>query len=355
MATSDILIQAPELRAYAASVFRAGGSTNEEAEKIAAQLVEANLRGHDSHGVGLIPDYVRDLRNKLLHPNLQAKVVKETETYAVLDGHLGYGQAIGEQAMDIGIAKAKKTGVALIALRNVHHLGRIGHWAEQCAAAGLASMHFTSTIGSGPAVAPFGGRDARFGTNPFCCGVPVKGDEPIILDMATSRLPVGKIRVANNKGVPIVEGALIDAQGRPTTDPGAFYTNPRGTMLTFGEHKGYALALVVEMFAGALTGGITVAHHPDIPKTIINNMLSVIVDPAALGQAQTYYDEIDAMTRWVNASPPAGDTPVMVPGDPERNARRKRLADGVPIDGETWRKIGEAAQLLGVNLPHIAG
>ena len=351
MATADIVIPAPELRAYAAAVFRAGGSETTEANAIAAQLVEANLRGHDSHGVGLIPDYVKNIRNGLLKPNTAVKVVKETDTYAVLDGNLGFGQVTGEQSMAIGIAKAKKSGVALIALRNTHHLGRIGHWAEQCAAAGLASMHFVSTIGSGPAVAPFGGRDARFGTNPFCCGVPVKGDEPIILDMATSRLPVGKIRVAHNKGVPIVEGALIDSQGRPTTNPGAFYENPRGTMLTFGEHKGYALALVVEMFAGALTGGITVAHHPDIPKTIINNMLSVIVDPQALGEAQSYYAEVEAMTRWVKASPPAGETPVMVPGDPERNARRKRLVEGVPIDAETWRKIGDAAQLLGVNGP----
>jgi uncharacterized oxidoreductase len=286
-------------------------------------------------------------------PNQSARVVSETEVITVLDGDYGYGQVIGEQAMDIGIAKAREQGVALIALRNSHHLGRIGAWAEQCAAAGMASMHYVSTIGAtGPAVAPFGGGDARFGTNPFCCGVPVEGDEPIILDMATSRLPIGKIRVAYNKGQPIIPGALIDAEGRPTTDPGVFFRQPRGTLVPFGEHKGYALALIVEMFAGALTGAMTAARGDAIPKCIVNNMLSVIVDPKALGDARAYYEEVRAMTEFVKASPPTGDSPVMVPGDPERRSRAKRLAEGIPIDAETWRGIAVAARSVGVAAPH---
>jgi uncharacterized oxidoreductase len=233
MADSDLLIPAADLHNYAARVIQGGGSAAAEAEKVAAQLVEANLRGHDSHGVSLLPDYVKHLRAGNLKPNQSASVVKETDTLAVIDGNHGYGQVIGEQAMAIGIAKAQKSGVAMVALRRSHHLGRIGHWAEQCCAAGLASMHYVS-VASHAAVAPWGGTDARFGTNPFCCGVPVAGSEPIILDMATSRLPVGKIRVAYNKKQPIVPGALIDAEGRPTTDPGAFYREPRGTLTTFG-------------------------------------------------------------------------------------------------------------------------
>lgn len=352
MADTDIIVSAADLRAYVERICTAAGSSAGEAAKVAIQLVEANLRGHDSHGVGMIPQYIANVRAGTLKPNKSARVVSQTDVITVLDGGYGYGQVIGEQAMDIAIAKAKTQGVALIALRNSHHLGRIGGWAEQCAAAKLASIHYVSTIGAtGPAVAPFGGADARFGTNPFCCGVPVDGEEPIILDMATSRLPIGKIRVAYNKGQAIIPGALIDAKGQPTTDPGVFFRQPRGTLLPFGEHKGYALALIVEMFAGALTGAMTAARGDAIPKCIVNNMLSVVVDPKALGDARAYYDEVRAMTEFVKASPPVGEDPVMVPGDPERRWRAKRLAEGIPVDAESWRGISAAAQSVGVAAP----
>src|SRR5258708_10216586 len=350
---TDILIPAGDLRAYAASVIRAGGSVDGEAEKVANQLIEANLRSHDSHGISLLPDYVKHLRAGNLKPNQSATVVRETDTLAVIDGHHGYGQVIGEEAMAVGIAKAKKSGVAMVAVRRSHHLGRIGHWAEQCCAAGLASMHFVS-VASHAAVAPWGGADARFGTNPFCCGVPVAGSEPIILDMATSRLPVGKIRVARNKKQPIVPGALIDAQGRPTTDPADYYATPPGTLLTFGEHKGYALALVVELFAGALTAARTVSLAENAPKGITNNISSLIVDPGSIAPARAYYDELEAMTRWVKASPPSGADPVMVPGDPERRSRAKRLAEGIPIDAGTWRAVAEGAARGGGKPPALS-
>lgn len=349
--SDDILIAEPALRAYAAGIVRAAGSTPAEADKVAAQLVEANLRGHDSHGVGLLPDYVRNVKAGTLKPNQSAVVVKETDTLAVIDGHHGYGQVIGEQAMAIGIVKAKLSGVAMTAIRNTHHLGRIGHWAEQCCAAGLASIHFTS-VASNAAVAPWGGSDARLGTNPFCCGVPVDGEAPIILDMATSRLPVGKVRVAHNKGKRIIDGALIDAEGRPTTDPSVYFTAPRGTLLPFGEHKGYALGLIVELFAGALTGGGTISRGENAPKGIINHMFSVIVDPAAIGAARACFDEVEAMARWAKASPPApGVDRVMVPGEPERRNKRERLLSGIPIDAGTWAAVAAAARSVGVEPP----
>jgi len=352
MADSDITIPADALRAYIARVIAAGGSQEREAEAVAAQLVEANLRGHDSHGVGLLPDYVNHVRAGNLKPNQTASVVRETESLAVIDGHHGYGQVIGAQAMKAGIAKAKGSGVAMVALRRTHHLGRIGHWAEQCCEAGLASMHFVS-VASNPAVAPWNGGDARLGTNPFCCGVPVAGGEPIILDMATSRLPVGKIRVAHNKGQPVVPGALIDAEGRPTTNASVYFQKPRGTLLPFGEHKGYALAFVVELFAGALTGAGTISLGDKAPKGIINNMFSVIVDPAAIGDARAYYDEVEAMVRWAKASPPTGPEPVMVPGDPERRSREQRLKAGIPVDAGTWEAVRAAAALVGVVPPNV--
>lgn len=352
MADNDVVIAESSLRAYAAAIVRAAGSAPAEADKVAVQLVEANLRGHDSHGIGLLPDYVRNVKAGTLRPNQSAVLVKETDTLAVIDGRHGYGQVIGEQAMGIGVTKAKQSGVAMVAIRRTHHLGRIGHWAEQCCAAGLASIHFTS-VASNASVAPWGGTDARLGTNPFTCGVPVEGGEPIILDMATSRLPVGKVRVAHNKGKPVVEGALIDAAGRPTTDPGTYFRAPRGTLLPFGEHKGYALSLIVELFAGALTGGGTISLGDKAPKGIINNMLSIVIDPAAIGTARAFYDEVAAMARWAKASPLAGEDPVMVPGDPERRARAQRLVHGVPVDAGTWGAVAAAARSVGVDPPRV--
>jgi uncharacterized oxidoreductase len=173
--------------------------------------------------------------------------------------------------------------VAVLGLANAHHIGRIGHWAEQCLAAGLVSIHFVNVI-SEPIVAPFGGTDGRFVTNPMCVGIPMAGTDPIVLDFATSRIAMGKVRVAFNKGEKRGARHPDRRPGQPTNDPGVMFREPHGALLPFGEHKGYGLAVACEILAGALTGGITLHARPD-PNAIINNMLSFIVDPDRLGTA----------------------------------------------------------------------
>jgi len=254
--------------------------------------------------------------------------------------------------MDIGIERAKKHGVAVVGLKNSHHIGRVGHWAEQCARAGLVSTHWVNVHGHKSLVAPFGGAEPRFTTNPYCTAVPRKGKEPIVLDFATSRVAMGKVRVANNKKVAMDEGLLIDSAGRPTTDPGVMYNAPYGAILPFGLHKGGGLAVICDLLAGALTGGRT--HSPRTIKkdgtAIINNMLSMIIDPEAMGGTAMFEDEVETFIGWVkSARPQAGVAEVLAPGEPERQRRADRQKNGVPIDSTTWKQLIDVAHKVRLN------
>ena len=170
-----------------------------------------------------------------------------------LDGNAGYGQVMGYEAMELGAERAKRNGVCVMGLSNAHHIGRIGHWAEQCIDHGLVSIHFVNVLAR-PIVAPFGGRDARHGTNPLCVGIPRPGKDPIVLDFATSKIAQGKTRVAYNKGEQLAPNTIIDDHGNPTTDPRFTVIEPSGAILPFGEHKGSGLALICELLGGALLG-----------------------------------------------------------------------------------------------------
>ncbi|MDU4361352.1 MAG: malate/lactate/ureidoglycolate dehydrogenase, partial [Klebsiella oxytoca] len=238
--------QATDLHHFVKTLFAHMGSSPTEASLIADHLVAANLAGHDSHGVGMIPSYVRSHAQGYLQLNRHASVMKDAGAVVTLDGNGGFGQVVAHEAMQIGIEKAKQHGMAAVALRNAHHIGRIGYWAEQCAAAGMISIHFVNVVGN-VMVAPFRGKDSRFGTNPLCVVFPRTGHPPLLLDYATSAIAFGKTRVAWHKGVPVPAGSLIDARGAPTTDPAVMQTSPLGALLTFAEHKGYALATLCEI------------------------------------------------------------------------------------------------------------
>jgi uncharacterized oxidoreductase len=271
-------------------------------------------------------------------------------TAAVYDGARGWGQIVAREATLLGIARAKETGVAVVALRNAHHIGRVGTYGEMCAEAGLVSISFVNITDQRPAVAPWRGRDARFGTNPVTIAIPGPTPErPIIADMATSRIAMGKVRVARNKGEQIAEGTLLDAEGQPTTDPHVMYRRPRGALLTFAEHKGYALAFICEILAGAVTGSGTMRPERQDAESVTNGMLLIVIDPARLAEPGWLDDEIRAMTDYVTTSPPRNPgEPVLIPGDPERLMRAKRIAEGVPIDDETWREFAVAARTVNV-------
>jgi uncharacterized oxidoreductase len=346
MAAEPVLVDDVRLHDYVADIFRAASSSDREARLIARHLVDSNLRGHDSHGVGSIPVYIRNLSSGDLLPNQSLTTVTETDSFLICDGNGGYGQVMAHDAMEIGIAKARANGVTLVGLRNSHHVGRIGHWAEQCAAAGLVSIHFVNVV-SDPSVAPFGGVAARVGTNPFSVGIPRDGKRPILLDFATSKLAVGKVRVAMNQGKPLPPGALLNADGQPTTDPSILFGQPKGILLPFGDHKGWGLSFVCELLGAALTGGKT-QSGPKKRNATINCMLSIIISPEHLGTADVLSPEIDTFVGWVRSGGNAG---VLLPGDLEAATTDERKAGGVPIDAKSWSDIVAAGRQVGAEPP----
>jgi len=347
-------IQAGALRQRVATIIRAAGSSESEAQTVAHNLVLANLSGHDSHGVGMVPRYIDAVLEKGLTPNASVGTVVDLGTLLTLDGQRGYGQVIGEQAMQLGIARAKQHGNCIVALGNAHHLGRIGHWAEMAVAEDLVSLHFVNVL-SRPVVAPWGGGDGRFGTNPCCIGIPVAGREPFLLDFATSRVAQGKMRVAYNEGKTVPPGYLIDEQGRPTTNPGVVVVPQSnglfGALMTFGEHKGYGMAVACELLGGALTASGTWHRAPDQQRAVINGMLTVLIDPKRLGTQEKFAQEAQAFVDWLKHAPPApGFEEVMVAGDPERRARAARERDGIVVDDATWAEILQAGRKVGLDL-----
>lgn len=336
-----------ELRRLTKDIFSAAGCADSEAECISSHLVESNLVGHDSHGVIRVPYYIEWLRDGKVYPNKKIKVVFENDVIAVVDGDFGFGQSIGEQAMALGIEKAGKHGVAVVALRNTGHLGRIGDWALACARANKLSMHFVNTSGAGILVAPFGGIERRLSANPIAAGVPVDGGEPILLDMSACTLAEGKLKVALDKGVPVPDNCIIDAEGKPTNDPKVFYGDPPGAILSVGGHKGYGLGIIAEMLAGALTGGS--CSNPVNAKRVANGMLSVILDRKFFQSDAAFSTEAKRFIDYVKSSKKSSpDTDILMPGEIEERTKKKRLREGIDLAETTWKKIGDVCRSLEV-------
>jgi uncharacterized oxidoreductase len=344
------LIDHEKLRGIVTEICSHGGSEGDEPRLVADNLVMANLMGHDSHGVGMLPRYVACLKSGTLTANAHARIARDSGALVVVDGQGGFGQVIGREAMAIGIERTRAHGVAIVATRRSFHLGRIGAWAEQCAADGYISMHHTNVIGRRMLVAPYGGSEARYTTNPYTIGLPATGESPMtILDMATSVVAMGKVRVAKNKGETLDDGVLLDADGTPSNDPNVMYSQPFGAVLPFGGHKGGGLALMTELLAGALTGGQAIRPET-MPEEdfIYNNMLSVIIDPEKLVENDFMREEIDATLKWVKSSRPIDpDKPVLAPGEPEQLMKAAREAEGVPVDDQTWEEILAAGDSVG--------
>ena len=354
-----MLIRADILQAFVRDIFQAEGCSAAESERVALYLVRSNLAGHDSHGIIRVPRYVGWLRDGLLVAGRTPAVVTESEAFALLDAGYGFGQTAGPEAVDLGIRKAAQAGVAITALRHSGHLGRIGEWAERAAEAGLVSVHFVNVAGS-VLVAPFGAVSRRFSTAPFSAGFPVPGEQPIILDFATSAVAEGKVLVAAQGGTPLPEGCLIDPEGRLSTDPSTLYGPPDdsrvpdasaglGAIRAFGEHKGSGLALMCELLAGALTGSGCCGPGP---RRFCNGMLSIYMSPGFFGSEDAFAAETRGYLDFYKSARPASPAgEVLLPGEPERRMRARRLAEGIPLPGDVWSSLLAVAQECGVPPP----
>ena len=351
-----VTVQVQRLIDFVADVFTHSESSPEEAKRIATYLTTANLTGHDSHGVIRVPVYIRWKKMGSVVPDQKVEIVVDTPSLAVIDGKFGYGQTVTPQAVKVGIEKCKKAGLAAIALRNAGHIGRVGDWAEMAAAEGLVSVHFVNAAGS-LLVAPFGGVQKRLSTAPYCVGIPRKGQDPIVLDFATSIVAEGKVLVASRGGKKLPTGALIDDDGVLSEDPAVLcgphaaegprdHTKGTGAIRAFGEHKGSGLAFVCELLGGALTG--TGATAPD--RRFANGMLAFYVDPKVVDTDNFFDGEISRYVDFIRATKPvAGVDAVLIPGDPERKMRAERTQNGVPLPDDTWAAIVSTAREVGVS------
>ncbi len=344
------------LMQVAAAILQKAGAELDRAQAVAEHLVAANLKGHDSHGVGMIPNYVKSMLSELIHPQNDALLTRDSGAVLTFDGNLGFGRVVGMQAMDQGIERAKSHGISCVALGNAAHLGRIGAFAEHCAEAGLISTHYVNVVGHDPMVVAYGGRDRRFITNPFCCAVPRADGQHVVLDMATTTVAAGKVRVAYMKGEPVPDHSLVDRNGVETTDASVIFSKDGGgAMQPFGLHKGYGLMVMCELLGGALGGNFTMQPgNPRIGATL-NNMLSVILDPSAIGDLAAYDAEVTAMIDYIYASEAAdGVEKVLIPGDPERQSLAARSRDGIDIDENSWQDITNAATAAGLSEKEIS-
>jgi len=350
-----IHIAADALKDFCAEIFARVGCRSEEAGRVSASLVDANLTGHDSHGVIRVPRYVDWVRTGDLVPNQSIERVVDTSAIAVLDGRFGFGQTVAPMAVDIGVEKTKSAGLSAISLRNSGHVGRVGEWAERAAAAGLISIHFVNAAGS-ILVAPFGGLDRRLSTAPFCAGIPREGAPPIVLDFATSLVAEGKVNVASRGGKPLPPDALIGPDGALSGDPALIYgpltvDGPRnhalgpGAIRAFGEHKGSGLALICELIGGSLTGNGATA--PD--RKFSNGMFSFYVDPKRIDPSHVFDADMTRYLDWLHEAKAIPGEAILTPGEPERAARAKRAVSGVPLSGEAWASIVATARSVGVN------
>lgn len=352
-------IQVATLQNFVADIFRHAGTSPAEAERIGKYLTAANTTGHDSHGVVRVPRYVQNLKNGEVFADRGITIERESPVTAVVDGNGGFGQTVTPLAVQVGIDKAKVSGLSCVAFKNTGHLGRAGDWAEMAAEQGLISIHFVNVRGS-LLVAPFGGVDRKLSTAPYCMGVPVPGRPLLLLDFATSMVAEGKVLVASRGGKKIPKDALITPEGAMNGDPATLYgdlseadRNPEnggGAIRAFGLHKGSGLAFMCEIMGGAVTGNGTCGPRDDARGAIRNGMLSFYLRPDVIGEPADIAARADRYIAFYKASRPAepgGE--VLVPGEAEARRRAQCEAHGIDLPPDTWASIVAAAQSVGLN------
>jgi uncharacterized oxidoreductase len=346
-------IGAEKLRRFATALVAGMGGSVDEAETVADVLVRSNLAGHDSHGAIRLEQYARMVREGHIVPGAPFEVVRQTPAMALVDGHWGFGAVVAARATRLAMEMARASGVAAVSVRGCNHISRLGHYVLMAAEAGLVGFMTANNHGAGAWVAPWGGSDRRLSTNPIAFAAPT-GGRALLVDITTSTVAEGKVRVLRNKGLPIPEGWAIHADGSPLTDPAHMYGPPHGSLQAFGGitgHKGFALSMMVELLSGALSGAGCTGKARATPG---NAIFLLVIDPNAVGSLEDFQEEAVRLIDWVKASPPLpGGTGVMAPGEPEFREEERRRVEGIPLDEETWRQLRELAAGLGVGVPEF--
>jgi uncharacterized oxidoreductase len=344
-----------DLTQFSSALFRAAGVNVAEANLVAKSLVEANLRGHDSHGVMRVPFYIGKVLDGTLNAHAELVVEKESPSSLMCDGGWGLGQVLSQDLMRRLIAKCQTSAIVCGTLRRACHIGRLGEYAEMAAAAGLTGMVIANNHGAAQRVAPVGGKRPRLGTNPICIGMPGGANGPFVFDIGTSATAEGKVRVKKIAGQTVPLGWILDPDGKPTTDPNQLYGNPPGTILPLGgdqAYKGFGLAFMIEMLAGGFSGGQCAFPNP--PPPMGNCVIFWVMNPEFFGGTQHLTQEVGKLETYVRDVPRIdGVDEVTLPGDPERRTLQTRRSTGIPLDDGNWKALVDLANQLGVPVPSV--
>jgi uncharacterized oxidoreductase len=334
-----------ELRSLVTRILAAAGADPEAAPAVARSLVLANLRGVDSHGVMRVPEYLEAIRRGRIVPDARPQRLDASSRIVRVAGNGCFGQLGARFATLAAVERARSDGVGVALLTGVMHVGRLGEFAELAAERACISLLVVNGGPPGGLVAPFGGRGRALGTNPLAFGIPAGRRLPIIADFSTSVAAEGKIRLLREAGRLLPDGWILDADGKPSVDPADLYGG--GALLPAAGHKGFALALLVEILGGALAaeGCAVLGENPG------NGCVLIALDPAAVMPAADFAARVDSVIEAVEAKPPAdGFTRVVVPGVPEAEIERQRAERGIPFAEETWLRLAEGAQSVGIDI-----
>ena len=343
-------VAASALEAFGRELFLAAGALKSEAEVVARHCVGANLAGHDSHGVINVPNYIDQVKRGHIVPGAEFEIVEESATTTVIDGHWGFGFSVSERAMRLTIEKARRHRVAATTVRRQGHIGRLADYPLMAVRSGMIALVTADSGRSPKSVAPFGGREARLGTNPICIAMPSNLDGPFFIDISTAAAAGGKLAVAASRGQGVPEGWVIDSEGKPSTDPLA--VRQGGALLPLGGsegHKGYGLAAMVEIFSGILTGlgfGIEPSgRHND-------GVFMAVFDVGAFRPVDEFKAEVTEFAEYLRSTPAMdGVERVYYPGEIEHLRATKNRREGIEIAPATWERLTGLAVELGVEVP----
>ncbi|UYO93137.1 Ldh family oxidoreductase [Pollutimonas sp. M17] len=345
--SAHILVNSHALEHFVHDVYADAGLSDTDAALIAKSLVQADLWNHQSHGVLRMPWYWERLRRGSMSQSTRIEVVRSKGAVAVLDAQDGVGQVVAKHAMDLAIEKAKAHGVAAVTVRNSNHFGTLMYYTRMATEAGCIAF---LTSNGGPAMAPWGGAKRKIiGTNPWSIAAPAAGRPPIMLDMANTGVARGKIYLARQRREPIPLGWALDADGAPTTDPEAAIN---GIILPMAHHKGYAIAALMDVLAGVLSGaqflsGVNGPYHYD-KRSGVGHFLTVYDIEAFMDRAE-FDARMERFITEIKAQPLAqGFDEIFYPGEMEALAAERHLREGLRLPEDTWSDLAEVAREVGL-------
>ena len=341
-------LSSSELQRISQRIFEAAGMPKESANQISHTLVEANLMGHDSHGVIRVIEYTKAIQTGRVDPLATPKAVRETTTTLLVDGHLCLGQLVAGWTMEKLIQKASQHYLAAGSIFHCGHIGRVGTYPQMAAERGFISLAFANGGGRYPRVAPHGGKRPIFGTNPLAAAFPVKDQPPVVMDFSTSIVASGKIRVLRDKDEELPDGWILDKRGRPSNLPEDYYDG--GMLLPIAGHKGYGLSLLVEVLAGFL-GGAGTPSLPESGYVVGNGVFFIVLNIEAFRPLSDFAIQVDDFTDYIKSTPPLDvGSEVLLPGEIENRTKTHRLSEGITIPEKTWKSIIDVAKSVGVEI-----